>query len=202
MPAQHSISGSRFIAMNGFMGSGKTLVGKFLAERLGCPLIDLDSFIEEKSGRKIPEIFSTDGESAFRRMEKEALEQILCPGTGMEDCPCDIGCREGEKNVIISLGGGTVTTAECADMIRKRTFCIYLRAKTDTLLENLRKDFAYRPMLRKDGAEPQDENALRARIEELMNTRGSIYESTASLVIDIDGKCCRGIASELAVLLR
>ena len=73
MPVPPAAGGRRFIALNGFMGSGKSSVGKLLAAALGCRLIDLDSFIEDKSGRSIPEIFASDGEAAFRNMEREAL---------------------------------------------------------------------------------------------------------------------------------
>ena len=189
IPVPPSAGGHRFIALNGFMGSGKSSVGKLLAAALGCRLIDLDSFIEDKSGRSIPEIFASDGEAAFRNMEREALEQIL-------------GSDDGQEKTIVSLGGGTVTTPECAETVKDRMFCIYLRARTGTLLENLRKDFSNRPMLAKDGSGPRDAEVLRTRIEELMDARGSIYENTAALTVDIDGRNFADIAEELADLLR
>ena len=167
------------ISLNGFMGSGKSCVARKLSERLGCALVDLDHYIEEKTGRKIPEIFASDGESGFRKTEKEALEEVLESFSGIDE-----GSESG--NVLLSLGGGTVTTPECAAMVRERTFCIYLRASVDTLVKNLQNDFASRPMLGKNGGQPSDLAALRSRVEELMSARSSIYESCASLVIDTD----------------
>lgn len=65
------------ISLTGFMGCGKSSVGRRLSELLSCSFVDLDSVIEEREGRTIPEIFASDGETAFRQMEKEALEHIL-----------------------------------------------------------------------------------------------------------------------------
>ena len=96
------------ISLIGFMGSGKTSVGKELAKLLpDMELIDLDSYIEAMSGRTIPEIFETEGEAAFREMEKTALEDIFLTGelTG--------------SSYILSLGGGTVTSEACRRMIRR-----------------------------------------------------------------------------------
>ncbi len=65
------------ISLTGFMGCGKSSVGKMLSELLCCRLADLDDVIGEREGRSIPEIFAEDGEAEFRRMEKEALEDVL-----------------------------------------------------------------------------------------------------------------------------
>ena len=155
----------RIISLTGFMGSGKSSVGRELSALLSCPLVDLDSYIEEKEGRTIPEIFASDGEAAFRAMELSALQSLLCPGE--EELRCghwDTGRQRqishsvcgflqadnGIKNppyMILALGGGTLTTAQCADLIRRHTYCIYLRAGIDTLVRNLRNDTAGRPLL-------------------------------------------------------
>ncbi|MGN1046296.1 MAG: shikimate kinase [Candidatus Cryptobacteroides sp.] len=179
------------IALNGFMGCGKSSVGKALAALLSCPLTDLDAFIEEREGRGIPEIFSSEGEKAFRKIEERALREILLqPEAGS---PHGTAQNQGSGNQagrdfqwpacgrrILSLGGGTVTTAECALLVKRHTFCIYLRAGIDTLVQNLENDSASRPML---NCGPE---SLRGRIEELMAKRSAIYENTASLVIDIE----------------
>lgn len=125
----------RIISLTGFMGSGKSSVGRELSALLSCPLVDLDSYIEEKEGRTIQEIFASDGEAAFRAMELSALQALFSP------------CGPGLPYMILALGGGTLTTAQCADLIRRHTYCIYLRAGIDTLVRNLRNDTAGRPML-------------------------------------------------------
>ena len=138
------------------MGCGKSSVGKILASLLpDCHLIDLDTYIEEKQGKNIPEIFNEYGEAAFRRMEREALEEIFSD----PDRP----------RAILSLGGGTVTSGQCRQLIRRHTDCFYLRATTDTLLSNL------------------EGHSEGRRIESLMQTRSPQYLATAHHIIDIDG---------------
>ncbi len=170
---------SEFITITGFMGCGKSRVGAMLAERLGCRLIDLDRYIEEKCGRSIPEIFESEGEATFRNMEEQALREILG--------------KDGVLRTIISLGGGTVTAPGCASLVKNGTFCIYLRAETDTLVKNLQHDFESRPMLGKPGTTTD----LRSRIEELMARRSAVYESVASLIIDIDSLSFEAVAAKI-----
>lgn len=205
------------------MGCGKSSVGKILATLLPeCRLIDLDTYIEEKQGKNIPEIFNEYGEAAFRRMEREALEEIFSD--------------KSRPRAILSLGGGTVTSELCRQLIRQHTDCFYLRATTDTLLDNLEGHSDGRPMLnpvqpaRFDAStssatdeeynvdnrhsnslkmsEPvaervvrlgsptieaqstevsSEREALRRRIESLMQTRSPQYLATANHIIDING---------------
>lgn len=163
------------------MGCGKSSVGKILAKLLpDCRLIDLDTYIEEKQGKNIPEIFNEYGEAAFRRMEREALEEIF----SAPDRP----------RAILSLGGGTVTSERCRLLVRQHTDCFYLRATTDTLLDNLEGHSDGRPMLssvQPAEASPtetsSERESLRHRIETLMQTRSPQYLATAHHIIDIDG---------------
>ena len=219
------------ISLIGFMGCGKSSVGKILATLLPeCRLIDLDTYIEEKQGKNIPEIFNEYGEAAFRRMEREALEEIFSD--------------KSRPRAILSLGGGTVTSEQCRQLIRQHTDCFYLRASTDTLLDNLEGHSDGRPMLnpvqpaRFDAStssstdeeynvdnrhsnslkmsEPvaervvrlgsptieaqstetsSEREALRSRIESLMQTRSPQYIATAHHIIDIDGQTFAQIAA-------
>lgn len=176
------------ISLIGFMGCGKSSVGKELASLLPeCRLIDLDTYIEEKQGKNIPEIFNEYGEAAFRRMEREALEEIF----SAPDRP----------RAILSLGGGTVTSKQCRQLVRQHTDCFYLRATTDTLLDNLEGHSDGRPML--NPTQPveapstevsSEREALRRRIESLMQTRSPQYLDTAHHIIDIDGQTFAQIA--------
>ena len=213
------------------MGCGKSSVGKILATLLPeCRLIDLDTYIEEKQGKNIPEIFNEYGEAAFRRMEREALEEIFSD--------------KSRPRAILSLGGGTVTSEQCRQLIRQHTDCFYLRATTDTLLGNLEGHSDGRPMLnpvqptRFDAStssatdeeynvdnrhsnslkmsEPvaervvrlgsptieaqstetsSEREALRRRIESLMQTRSPQYLATAHHIIDINGQTFAQIAA-------
>ena len=170
------------------MGCGKSSVGKILATLLPeCRLIDLDTYIEEKQGKNIPEIFNEYGEAAFRRMEREALEEIFSD--------------KSRPRAILSLGGGTVTSGQCRQLIRQHTDCFYLRATTDTLLSNLEGHSEGRPML--SSVQPveapstevsSEREALRHRIESLMQTRSPQYLATAHHIIDINGQTFAQIA--------
>lgn len=212
--------------MTGFMGCGKSSVGKELAALLPewC-LIDLDTYIEKKQGKGIPEIFNEYGEAAFRRMESEALKAIFSDTS--------------RPRAIISLGGGTVRTEECRRLIRRYTECFYLRATTETLLDNLEGHSAGRPMLvstagpvsgsvpparSKTVSEPvethrhtpntaasaspatvgifTERETLRQRIESLMQTRSALYLATAHQIIDIDGQTFAEIAAQIAAQVR
>ena len=198
------------ITLTGFMGCGKSSVGRCLSELLCCPFMDLDTVIEETQRRSIPDIFTTDGEAAFRQMEVEALSRIIeaqqlrdkkqslpLQATGPSLCgqrgstvsyPSATGTANNDK-VVVALGGGAVMTPECAELVRKKTHCIYLRATVDTLVSHLEHESAGRPMLQG--------TSLRTRIEELMSLRSATYEAIAHDVIDTDGKTIEEIAAEI-----
>ena len=162
------------------MGCGKSSIGRRLSELLCCPFMDLDEIIEARTGRSIPEIFATDGEDAFRKMEKSELH------THLSD--------QKDVNEVLALGGGTVMTKECADMVHEMTICIYLRATVDTLMANLTGETEGRPMLK-------SEDGLKARIKELMSMRAETYERTAHIIIDTDGKSIDEIAEAVRTAL-
>ncbi len=190
------------------MGSGKSSVGRELSRLLACPAIDLDSEIERSCGRAIPEIFRTDGEEAFRSLELTALRQILDQYGEDDDTDEEIAkeFNDGEDDeaeidslnaphLILSLGGGTLTTPKCASLVHSRTTCMYLRATTDTLIANLHDSDSGRPML--SGGIP-----LRDRIEQLMRERAAVYEHVAHYIVDIDGKTPKSVARDISLILR
>lgn len=150
------------------MGSGKSSVGKELQTLTGCQFLDLDSYIEMKTESKIPDIFASKGEAAFRDMETEALKSIF------KEKPTGY--------LILALGGGTLTNPESTKLVREFSTSIYLKASIDTLIENLKGASSGRPML--NGANSEEE--LRKRVEELMVKREHIYSETADFIIDID----------------
>ena len=161
------------------MGCGKSSVGRKLSQLLCCPFMDLDQVIEERAGRTIPEIFSQNGEPAFRQIELEALQYVVS----------DTDHEQPTGSMVLALGGGAVMTAECAEIIRTDTKCIYLRASVDTLMEHLEGQTDNRPLL--------SYADLRNRITELMAIRSATYENTAHTIIDIDGKSIEALASEI-----
>ena len=172
------------------MGCGKSSVGRRLSDLLCCPFMDLDKVIEQQSGRTIPEIFATDGEEVFRQMELAALRSIISAEGMVErekkQSPCS-------PTLILSLGGGTVMTPECAELVKEKTTCIYLKASIETLIRHLETEASGRPMLQGD--------SLRSRIEELMSIRSETYETTAHITIETDGKSIEAIAEEIFHIL-
>ena len=157
------------------MGCGKSSVGKALSELLSWHFLDLDDVIELREGRSIPEIFAEDGEKVFREMELEAFKAVT-------------GSAEGNET-ILALGGGTITTPECAEIAHEKTLCIYMRASVQTLKAHLEGQTDGRPLLC-----GQD---IEERLERLMSERSHIYEKTAHIVIDTDGKSVSAIAQEI-----
>ena len=193
------------ITLTGFMGCGKSSVGRCLSELLCCPFIDLDDAICERAGKSIPEIFASEGETGFRRLETEVLRSILTPSgavrTDKQSLPLQAmgpslcGQRGStvspslQHRMVIALGGGTVMTPECSEIVKERSVCIYLKASIDTLVRHLETEASGRPMLQGD--------SLRSRIEKLMNIRTETYESIAHITTETDGKSVEAIAEEL-----
>jgi Shikimate kinase len=160
------------ITLTGFMGSGKTTVGKVLADFLGCPFMDLDDLIVKKAGKSIPEIFAQDGEPAFRQLEARLLRQTVEKYT--------------ENTVVLALGGGAVTAPASASLLREKTVCIYLRATLETLLARLEGETAGRPL-------------ADASLADRLAAREPLYEETAHVIIDTDGLTPEEVADEIII---
>ncbi len=163
------------ISLTGFMGSGKSSVARELAALLCCSYIDLDEYIEKAEGRTISNIFEENGEDAFRAMEVKYLKEVI---------------EKTDNDLILSLGGGTVMTAKCKEMVATTTKPIYLQAEIGTLLKNLENQTESRPMLK--GGE-----GLEARISELMDKRETTYRECAELIIQTDGLSPKEIAGKI-----
>ncbi len=174
------------IGLTGFMGSGKSSVGRRLSELLCCRFMDLDKVIESREGRSIPEIFASEGEAGFRRIEHEALNMV-------------INSSSTDGDLVLALGGGTVMTTACAKLIHEHTFCIYLRASAETLASRLQDEAAGRPLLQSpDNSDKTGHETLHNRISGLMKLRAATYESVAHSVIDTDSKSIDEIAAGIA----
>jgi shikimate kinase len=137
------------IILTGFMGTGKTVVGRRIAEALRTSFVDSDHLVEKKVGHSIRTIFETLGEAKFRQMESGVLKELA----------------QLDKTVI-AVGGGALLRPENRETLQKNGIFVCLSARTNTLLDRL-KDDVTRPLLA--GENPE------ARIERLMNERQSIY---------------------------
>lgn len=147
------------IALIGFMGAGKTAVGRLLAEKLGKGLMETDKLIEKKAGKSIPDIFNQDGETVFRQLELEVVGEVA-----------------GDKNQVIACGGGVVLNRENVDCLKESSVVVYLTAPPEVILQRVLADTSVRPLLRsKDKAET---------IRRLMRCRKPLYEQAADITID------------------
>ncbi len=143
----------------GFMGSGKTSIGRGLSYKLQRAFCDTDKMIEAKEGMSISEIFASKGESAFRVMETDVLRSI----------------RDDSSPKIYSLGGGTPVQMQNQPLIKMCGTVVYLRITPEAVYERLKGDKT-RPLLQ--CADPLD------RIRKLMAQRLPAYERCADVIVD------------------
>lgn len=160
------------IVLMGFMGAGKTTVGKCLAKALSCDFIDTDERIETEQGRKISEIFAKDGEAAFRDMETDLLKRLL----------------EVDGDFVLSIGGGMPVREENRSLLRKIGTVIYLKTSKEEIIRRLSGDTS-RPLLQG--------GALEEKITALMSAREDIYIETAHREVPTDGKQPQELAREI-----
>ena len=159
------------IVLIGFMGSGKSTVGRELHHRLGYPLVDMDHVIEQRAGKPITAIFAEDGEEAFRDMETRLLEEMTDP--------------EAPRR-IISTGGGVVGRERNRDLLRHLGYVVWLHAPIAVILDRTARN-RERPLLHTD--DPA------ARIAALMEVRRPLYQESAHLKVETAGLDCGELAT-------
>lgn len=166
------------IALVGFMGSGKTTVGRALAERLGMAFADLDEYVAERVGRSIAEIFRDEGETGFRARERAALRELLTA----------------EPAHVIATGGGTFIDPKLRQALRAVTQTIYLEASLELVQHRLLERDArkHRPLL--NGPNPE------LTLRRLFKERASAYRES-ELVISVDGLDCEAIVERALLAL-
>ncbi|MFH1382538.1 MAG: shikimate kinase [Chloroflexota bacterium] len=147
------------IALIGFMGTGKTAVGKLLAAKMHRKFIELDAVIEQKAGKPIPDIFQRDGEIAFRELEIAAAKDIAK-----------------EDHVVVACGGGLVLNKINIDRLKEGAVIVLLTASPEAVLSRTAVDKTTRPLL--------DVPEMAPRIRELMAFRKPFYERAADIKIN------------------
>ena len=161
------------IALIGFMGTGKTSVGLLLSEKLGKKYVEMDTLIEEKAGKTIPEIFSQDGEIRFRELEMAVAKDLTLI-----------------TNSIISTGGGIVLNKLNIDYLKKNSFIVLLEADPKEILGRIIEEGKEkRPLLNSD--DPLKE------INKLLKFRTYYYENSADFIISTDKKQISEITDEI-----
>jgi shikimate kinase len=147
------------IVLAGFMGTGKTVVGRKLAARLGRPLLDTDALIEQAQGRSVREIFAADGEPRFRELERAAVAEACAAG-----------------DVVVSTGGGTLVDDRNLAALVDGGLVVCLTASPRAIARRVRASVADRPLL-------SGHPSLTGRIRELLDARAHVY---ARLPVQID----------------
>lgn len=160
------------IILIGFMGAGKTTIGRRLSYLVKQPFLDMDQYIEMKEGREISQIFEMDGEAAFRKIETISLKKV----------------KRDRTNYVISTGGGLPVQIDNQKILSEMGIIFYLRVKPETIFDRLKND-TKRPLLQ--GDDPK------RKIMEMLEIRSPIYEELADYIIDVDEKSFKEIIQEI-----
>lgn len=162
------------IFLIGFMGAGKTTIGKELGEYLAFPVLDMDAEIEIQEEKSINNIFEQDGEAYFRKLETKMLQKLH------------------SENIIITTGGGVVTREENRKLLKEKGNVFFLFATPEEIMMRLEQDES-RPLLKGDKEQ---------KIKKLYEERMTFYQETADYVIDTSGKEVVDIVREIVHCLK
>ncbi|BBF41900.1 shikimate kinase I [Lachnospiraceae bacterium KM106-2] len=163
------------IILIGFMGCGKTTVGKQLAKRLGYQFLDTDQYIEDKSKMKISHIFAEYGEEYFRALETAAVKKLI----------------ETTHKTVISSGGGLPLREENARLLQELGQVFFLNVSKEEVYRRLKGDTT-RPLLR--GKNPEE------KIDQMMKYRVPIYKNAAEYEINVDKKNVEELVNEIELV--
>ena len=160
----------------GYMGSGKSTIGKQLAKKYQYDFLDTDEWIEHENGMTIKEMFAQRGENYFRNLETQAL----------------ISFQNQIGQTILSTGGGMALSATNANLLRNLGIVIFLKVSKEVVIQRLQGDTT-RPLLQGEDFEK--------KIEQMLEQRDPLYESAAHYVIDTDGKTIEEVIEEIGVII-
>ncbi|MDK2800110.1 MAG: shikimate kinase [Clostridiales bacterium] len=158
------------IVLTGFMGTGKSTVGKSVADKLGMQFIDIDHLVEQDQEMYISEIFSLKGEAYFRELESKFVQKV-----------------SQYTNVVIATGGGVVLNRDNINNLKKNGIIIRLKANIETILRNTSKNNT-RPLLQNGD--------VRSRIEEILKQREKYYQNN-HYEIDVSFLTIEQVVSEI-----
>jgi shikimate kinase len=158
------------IALIGFMGTGKTSVGRLVAEQLHFDYVDTDEMIQSATGKSITDIFQTDGEKAFRNLEEKVVEELAH-----------------RHKTVISTGGGLPTNPENLIKLKTHALVVCLWASPEKIWERV-KNQSHRPLLH----DPDP----RKKIRELLAVRGPAYKK-ADVLLNTEVRSLREVAQQV-----
>ena len=163
------------VVLMGFMGAGKTTIGRKLAKAVECEFIDTDERIEIEQKRKISDIFAEDGEETFRDMETNLLKHL----------------QDREEGFVLSIGGGMPVREENRTLLRNLGTVVYLKTSKAEIIRRVSGD-KNRPLLQ--GGD------LDEKVTNLMKAREQIYKDTAHKEVVTDGKNPQKVVNEILEL--
>ena len=164
--------GGQSVFLVGPMGSGKTAVGRQLAQRLGFCFVDSDAEIEARTGVDIPFIFEKEGEEGFREREREVIDELTRrPG------------------IVLATGGGAVVAERNREHLAGRGIVVYLETSVEQQLQRTRRS-TNRPLLVTDDP--------RGRLEALLAAREPLYRSIAAMTVRTNGRKVAAVVEEIA----
>jgi shikimate kinase len=168
------------ITLIGYRGTGKSTIGPRLADRLGWEFVDVDPQIERRAGRTIRDIFTTDGEDAFRNLEATVLSDLLA-----------------RDRLVVAPGGGAVLRSENRDKMKTSGPVVLLTAPVDVILSRIQADATShdrRPSLTR--------LPMREEIEQLLRQREPLYAEVATFGIDTTGRDVDSLVDEILIRLK
>jgi shikimate kinase len=164
------------VVLMGFMGSGKSSVGRLVARTLRGRFVDTDRMVIDRAGCAIPEIFAQKGEAHFRELETEALRSLL-----------------GAKGLVAATGGGIVIARENRALLKKLGMVVWLTADEETIWERVSRN-KNRPLLHTENP--------RQTIHELLEKRNPLYEAVADMRVDTTGHAHAEVAEKICRRVR
>jgi shikimate kinase len=169
-------SGSGGIALVGYRGTGKSTVGRLVADRLGWAFEDADEALERRVGRPIASVFDEQGEPAFRDLEAETLRELTT-----------------RPRLVIATGGGVILREENRRALLDFGFVAWLWAPPETIVDRLRADPGGRPSLTAAG--------LLDEVAEVLGRREPLYREVATSVVDTEGRPAVEVAEAVIAAL-
>lgn len=171
------IKKNKNIVLIGYMGCGKSTVGRKAAKALGYTLLDTDVLIEKEEGMNISKLFELKGEAYFRKKETEMIKRLI----------------DGEKGNIIATGGGLPMTEGNPELLKELGTIIYLKVENETLVQRLSND-KVRPLLRNVN--------LKEKVDTMLAIRGPVYEACADVILQADRMSFYEIICRIEKILR
>lgn len=165
MDCMDNIKDNINIYLIGFRCTGKTTLGKMIAQKLGRPFVDLDMVVTDRAGKTVEALVAESGWKAFRRLEKEALLKV-----------------SHQKGGVVATGGGIILDPENATTLRESGHVIWLTASPELIIKRMQTDsdnLEQRPSLTGKG--------MINEVEEVLKERDPLYRSVAHQVVDTDG---------------